>query len=62
MHRATLLLKLRVYHTYKLLLHQYALQGSAVRQLQSNILSHVDFQAMQLWTVDEWKKSCSTTA
>eukprot|EP00971_Amphidinium_carterae_P219215 4351578-Amphidinium_carterae.1 len=60
MHQATLELKLRVFHTYKLLPHARALQGSAVRQVQPSVLSHVTVTTTDLWPADTWREWCTT--
>eukprot|EP00971_Amphidinium_carterae_P294375 5844874-Amphidinium_carterae.1 len=60
MHKATLRLKLQVFHHYKLLPHLRASEGDAIRQVVPKILSHVVFQSVRLWTADEWKGWCGT--
>jgi len=58
MHHPTLHLKLRIFHLYKLLPHNRAMYGHAVRQSSQQLVLSRCVHSLQLWTAESWQEWC----
>ena len=61
MHQATLRLKLRIFHLYKLLPHNRAMYRGMVRQASQKMVVHRTVAALELCSKAQWKTWCGAS-
>ncbi len=62
LYKSTLHLRLRIFHLYKLIPHNRAMYGRAVRTACQQLVLHRAIDAVRPWSSTEWRRWCSALA